>query len=439
VEFTPCEAFNRSSAVFIGRVLGGSEKAREVEIGGRKVIYESGRTLFAIEESFQGVAATEVVINVMSGEYCGPSIIRGEKYLVYASHRESIELSIGPCSPTKPVDRAKEDIEFLRRLPAPGSGGRILGRIGAEFGGVDPKPVAGVAVIAVDEYGQSFQVVTGASGEYEIKGLKPGKYTLNTRLPENYSPRDEYQVSREVFVSDRGCARGNFWVILNSRLKGRIVDMLGRPSPAEIYLVSVGGGEEDDMDFVGDDGEFEIEGIPSGQYVLYIQVLSGRQKESDDGRRYYYPGTYDRKAARVFDFKKEQTIDDIEFTLPRGLAINVIQGVVTYADGRPAGRARVILNVIEKNAPDARRITTSTQDFTTDDQGRFAFNAFNGNLYEVSANEDYAHAYTAKRQPLISDKAQVKLTKDVDEIKLILSRPLETAKPQAPPEVVKKP
>jgi hypothetical protein len=40
---------------------------------------------------------------------------------------------------------------------------------------------------------------------------------------------------------------------------------------------------------------------------------------------------------------------------------------------------------------------------------------------------------------LISDKAQVKLTKDVDEIKLILSRPLETAKPQAPPEVVKKP
>ncbi|WP_410962787.1 hypothetical protein, partial [Salmonella sp. SAL4446] len=84
---------------------------------------------------FKGVEAREVTIEVKSlrGTSCAYGLKRGERYVVYAFSDPKNEkvLYTGVCSRTKIAtnEYAKEDLEFLRNLPPPGTGGNITGLI----------------------------------------------------------------------------------------------------------------------------------------------------------------------------------------------------------------------------------------------------------------------------------------------------------------------
>jgi len=236
-QLSPCEAFGYSSAVFVGRMLGGNEKVREYAKDGETFSVEAGESRFVVEESFKGVAASELTIFLinMKGTSCEgmAALVRGQRYLVYATYVESVGmLAVGACSPTKPVNYAKDDLAYLRHLPAEGSGGRIYGEVEVETG-VKPAPLPDVTIVIEDEAHTQKQVKTDKNGEYEISGLRPGKYLLNPVLPENYVS-NEHQKNREVEVSDRGCAQTSFWVQVNGRVSGRVTDSRGYPAPADI-------------------------------------------------------------------------------------------------------------------------------------------------------------------------------------------------------------
>ena len=213
---TPCEAFGSASAVFVGRMLGGSEKYREYTKDGMTVSLEAGQVRFAVEESFKGVTATEITIHAMNmkGTSCEgmAALARGGRYLVYAENLQSVGLGIGPCSATKPIDDAKEDLGFLKSLQPQGSGGRLYGQVAVETGARQPTPLPGVTIVIEDEAQKRIEVTTDQEGKYEINGLNPGKYVVNPRLPDNYAARDHYQQNREVHVFDRGCSHASFWV-----------------------------------------------------------------------------------------------------------------------------------------------------------------------------------------------------------------------------------
>src|SRR5262245_54089157 len=66
IELSPCEACGYSSAVFIGQMLEGTEKAAEYTREGKTTIYEAGAVRFAVQESFKGVSATQVTIFVLN-------------------------------------------------------------------------------------------------------------------------------------------------------------------------------------------------------------------------------------------------------------------------------------------------------------------------------------------------------------------------------------
>src|SRR5690349_4179825 len=95
-ESTPCQAFGYSSAVFVGRMLEGSEKVRDYTKDGKTISYEAGKVRFAVEEAFKGVNTTEITIYVLNlkGTSCeGTALGRGIRYLVYAGSMESVGLS----------------------------------------------------------------------------------------------------------------------------------------------------------------------------------------------------------------------------------------------------------------------------------------------------------------------------------------------------------
>jgi hypothetical protein len=420
-EMTPCEAFGYSSAVFVGRMLGGAEKYREYIKDGKTVSLETGQARFAVEESFKGVTATEVTILLMNlkGTSCEgmSALARGERYLVYAGYQDSIGLTIGACSPTKAVEGAKADLEYLRNLALPGAGGRLYGRIGVEAGFTEAAPLADVTVVVEDEAHNQLRVKTDQDGNFEINGLKPGKYLVNPVLPENYVFRDDHQKNRVVQVTDRGCARAPFWININGRVLGTVHDQAGRPAPAVLRLVSISD-QKLNLSAYTDDGEYEVTGVPPGQYLLHIDLITG-----DKEVPYYFPGTNDRSKATVISVAMGEMLEQHDFELPSMLKVKTVQGAVNYSDGRPAADVEVRLLAVSQ----VKEVGSHAKDMSatrTDALGRFILSGYEGVAYTILAIDDLMRAVEEKRIAGRAETEKMILKKDVDDVKVIL--PLET-------------
>lgn len=443
-EFTPCEAFNYSSAVFIGTVVGGTTKVREYNKEGKIYSIEAGEVRLIVEEAFKGITATEVTVTGFDA-FCGPEgMLRGKRYLVYARQHNSSGLVIGSCSPTKRLDYDKEeialyrklgidgeaDLAFLRNLPKPGSGGRVYGHVGVDFGGKDNPALPGIKMV-LNNSQQHYEAVTDDKGDYEILGVIPGKYQLEINLPENYTC---HSPKREVAVDDRGCVNGGFWVQVDNRIKGRIVDLTGHPAPAKLTLLSLTKTGRKFLGFARNDGEFEIKGIEPGRYLLLLHIASaGQAIFSGQEELYFYPGTFDRGQATTIEVGRGEKLTDYTFTLPEKLKAHTIKGVVQYADGKPAVQAHVLLWVADKTTPNVYRTEDIGSTCYTDQQGRFELVGFAGNTYTLHADEDRLQANRENHPHLFSELMRFQIDQDMTELKLVLTTTKDPA-PINPPK-----
>jgi hypothetical protein len=422
---TPCEAFGAASAVFIGRMINGTEKVEYKNHKSEQVSLEAGLVTFDVEESFKGVSATTIKIYVasMKGTSCGDYGLKpGAKYLVYANEYSGA-LHTGVCSRTRQsdTDYAKEDFEFLRKLPKEGVGGRLYGQIGVEKGGGNPAPLAGITLVIENERQEQFKAITDSEGRYAISGLKPGKYQVTPLLPEHY---EVYQLKREIFISDRGCTTTSYWAKINGSVSGRIVDSEGRTAPATLHLVSVGNENQRFLDIAEDDGEFVVDGAPPGRYLFYLEIFSADKDSPKDDKKqfFYYPGTFDRDKAKIIELGMGEQQEGYGFTLPSQLKVQTITGVIRYADGRPAANAAVMLTLQDKTTPGIYRTDDSGgSSVETDDEGRFEVHAFKGNTYQLEAQEGHDTAIKDKRRQLYSEPKMIKLENDVKDLKLVLT------------------
>jgi hypothetical protein len=403
-------------------MLGGTEKYREYTENGRTVSLESGQARFTVEESFKGVTATEVTVLIMNmkGTSCGgmAARARGEKYLVYASYLDSVGLSVGACSRVIPIDRATEDLEFLRNLSQPGTGGRLYGRIGVEAGLREATPLADVTVVIEDEAGNQLHVKSDRAGNFEINALKPGKYVVNPVLPENYAFRDDHQKNRVVQVVDRGCARAPFWIKVNGRIIGTVRDQAGRPAPVDLELVSISDQNLKLSGYSDDEGEYEISGVPPSQYLLQIDLITGDRKMP-----YYYPGTTDRSKATVITIAMGEKLEKRDFALPSMLRVKTVQGVVTYSDGRPAADVEVRLLTVRQVKEVGYRANDMYTAVQTDVEGRFILSGYEGVAYTILALDDVMRAAAEKRIAGRAETEKTILKENLENVKVIL--PLE--------------
>src|SRR5262245_44592224 len=114
----PAYAFNDAKVVFIGRMLGGTQKLSIKDRTGKMSTIEAGQVRFSVEELFKGTNAEELTIEIDSNEgtSCGPyGLKRGERYVVYAYAANANEkhLSTGVCTRTNITasEYAKEDLD----------------------------------------------------------------------------------------------------------------------------------------------------------------------------------------------------------------------------------------------------------------------------------------------------------------------------------------
>jgi len=414
---SPCEAFGYSSVVFVGRMLGGAEKVRVYTEAGETLSVEGGVSRFAVEISYKGVRASDVEIFVANGSCEGiKGLVRGETYLVYATYKESKGMPfVGPCSRTRAVNDAADDFAFLKHLPVEGTGGRIYGEVLVETG-AEPKPLPDLSIVIEDESHKEHQVKTNKNGEYEVAGLPAGKYMLKPVLPEGYVTY-EYFENRVVEVGDRGCLQVPFSLRINGKVSGRVRDAAGRPSPVDLILESADDIERHFLGHADEDGNYEIEGVPPGTYVLKIDLEQNRDKKD-----YFYPDTVDRSHAASINLTFGQQITVQDWHLP--LQIFLVQGTVAYSDGKPASNVEVKLVADQSVHTTGYQVEGLTTETETDDYGRFTVRGYKGVAYNLLAGDNSSRTIEENREVGKMETDRIYLDKDIDGLKLIL--PLTT-------------
>ena len=378
----PAEAFNNARMVFIGRMLGGTEKITLNDRVGKPYVIEAGQVRFAVEEVFKGSQVPEITLQINSNKdtSCTYGLKRGETYVVYAHFDEKENtLFTFVCSRTKIArsEYAKADLNFLMNLPPAGSGGNLRGLIYADSKGTGDKPLSDVRVQISSAEGQVITAFTDQKGRFVVRQLKPGKYKVEPNFPPNYSSAEKFL---EVIVDDRGTANATFVASIDGKVTGRAIDEEGNTFNS-VDVEIEGDGKTVSGFSTGKDGQFEIDGVPPGQYVLYIDM---RNADRTKTKPYYYPGTFRREKASVIRVGLGEKVEGLEFVLPNGSVVRTIEGQVTWKDGTPAAEVDVLLLCQQSSTPDGLGLDFSTRSLT-DEQGRFRLQAFKGETYLLEA------------------------------------------------------
>src|SRR5262249_15907835 len=147
--------------------------------------------------------------------------------------------------------------------------------------------------------------------------LKAGKYKVEPELPAHYKSRRDHA---EVTIDDLGTAEVGFEVYLDGRVSGRMIDKDGRGF-SSIFLHLVAEGKQVYGHSTGEDGWFEADGVPPGEYVLYLEMQGDHYSKH---RNFYYPGTFKREEAEVIKVELGGRVEDLEFLLPEEYKVRTI-------------------------------------------------------------------------------------------------------------------
>jgi hypothetical protein len=394
----PPAAFNGSELVFIGRMMGGTEKF-STTYNNVTTELEAGKVRFEILELFKGNGsiATEVTTDVasMRGTSCGdyglkPSVT----YVVYAySNEKSTTLYTGVCTRTGQVDSENvktEDLLFLRNLPAKGAGGNIRGRLWVDarkVHGGGAEPLANVTVSIKGADGKILVAKTGNKGEFEFKNIPSGKYRVEPHLPANYFIEDDSgNPFREIEVADRGTADVGMEAYFTGRVEGKVIDANGVGFDSTfLHLESVI--EDDDQRQVyghsdGENGKFSFEGVPPGEYFVFLEL---QHRDVGKEKKYYYPGTFVKAEATKVNVGLGKTVKGLVFTLPKEFQIRTIEGQVFWDNGLPAGNVEVLLLCPKRTANDGFIVEFGPTGAQTNKDGMFTLQGFTGNTYWLQA------------------------------------------------------
>lgn len=294
--------------------------------------------------------------------------------------------------------------------------GSVSGRIT-----VQGKPASGLAVaLFQDGYGQSLgpiqardktiaRTTTDEEGRYRLTELPAGRYWIRALAPQYVTTRPDDQLRKyDAGLEAWQLAQGdgvsvgegksvtdvNLELLPAGTISGRITDMYGNPvvgEPVYLFGVTQYGVLRDpvydlttrDKPATDSSGEYRVEGIPPGRYVVGIgediDRLTGAVFEKYDflgpqGRirraRYYeemfYPGAPKREAAHVIEIAPAAEVKEINFAVGNLQPTFTARGrLIDAQTGKPL-RGKYHIALAHLYGEDSRSVSLA-QDQTAED------------------------------------------------------------------------
>jgi hypothetical protein len=434
----PCQSYWKAQAVFIGTVkeVVYSDTYQRGE-GDDRWNYRRRITRFSVETAFKGVEGklvevgteqimpTPVVLpdgekgtKTMGHSDCDYEFITGETYFVYANSdgKKGGMLRV-PLNRTGKLKDAAADVEFVGELPRAAPTARIFGRIvraeqNFQEGKRETLPLAGVKVTARGE-GRTFEALTDAEGNYELKGLPPGSYQVTPAYPAHVSPEGGSQSAQ---VGTRGCAELHFYTHSNARIKGRVLDPQGHPLPeVKVDLIAADGAEVSHKGifaFTNEEGRYELKDVPPGRFLLGLN-LSRPPDERVPYPRTYYPGVAGAAQATTITVGEGAMLPSYDLQLLPRHVDRTVDVVVTWPDGRPVSDAKLRLE--DTDYPWSSMMTPVKS--VEGQEGRYELTGFESKTY-------WAHAHVdLKSGQMHAEPVRFTLTEGAKPITLVITSP----------------
>jgi hypothetical protein len=274
--------------------------------------------------------------------------------------------------------------------------------------------------------------MTDDEGAFEIKGLKPGKYSVTITKPKGYLYADAESSEQIVSLKNCGCGLAGFRLSLDSSIRGRALDSERKPIEGiSVSLISAEWQDGPDADpeiesapkredVSGKNGEFKFDSVAPGRYLLVTNLF--RLESKFPYPRTFYPQTTDIKKAAVITIDHDQNVGPFDLRLGNKIATQTIQGVVLWPDETPVEGASVRLTLPGD--------FQSQEETDTDEEGHFSLKALKDRDYEIKAYwHDDGVSGKVEKSPLgwklaNSEAERLTVTKDVKGLKLILTKRL---------------
>jgi hypothetical protein len=282
----------RGERVFLGTVV-----AIEAVEANSSTPAGSKKNRFRVDESFWGVQSAGVDLLTGNSD-CDWEFNVGEQYLIFTDSSSWMQA----CTPSRSVSGASAIIPELRAIRDRERHSQIFGTVTQyrmplhpDYRSEEPVgPLNGVRIVARDKFGRATATMTDEEGVFRFKNLEAGEYEV-AAIPSGKFESAFPPSKLKVTATD--CYEETLWIYPKTTIVGTVLDPLGNETVySDVTLIPVESTPpkharfEGPGNFVDHSGEFKLEHLTPGDYVLATDdnILGGRA---------YFPAGADRIVA----------------------------------------------------------------------------------------------------------------------------------------------
>ncbi len=301
------------------------------------------------------------------------------------------------CGRSNSLKGAVDDLAYLDKIDKVLGKTRLSGRFGTWYDyGFDREGIK-LTIIGKEK---TFTAKTDKNGFFEVYDLPPGEYIVRVDVPfgwkiddymvcqtstgyDQFDPRGELTSKAEVPVKIEKNSHSalDLFFAIDTTIKGKVLSPLGKPMKGVcVKAVSTksdiqkGLGPSDCSD---ENGEFAIEEIAPGNYILVANEDGKRDSEEPFGRL-YFPGVNDAANAAVILVEAGKPVSGQVLQIPRTDELIKIEGVLVYSDDTPVKNEYVEFSPDDATAFDESGVRT-------DNNGKFVMSIVKGSTGKIAA------------------------------------------------------
>ena len=244
--------------------------------------------------------------------------------------------------------------------------------------------------IQISRNGKNIELKTDENGFYEIYDLSAGKYKIKVEKIEGYKLAWLEKIdSFEVVIKPKSHTEQNIVYGIDNVVSGQFFDANGKNLKGVCIQLSPADGSQGKflLDCTNQNGEFEIDDIPIGEYVIIVNN-DNQISASEPFGTFYYPKTTKREEAQLIKIVAGEHIKDLVITAPTTAETVTITGKVIFENGVPKGKDGYEFISVEfkpdKNEKETSKIDGESR-AVVDEQGNFSLRVLKGQKGKFSA------------------------------------------------------